>query len=53
MCSGRGSWYSLVLVALEGLCVRVRIDRTPGADVVVALRVLGVEDFKYCAGGGA
>ena len=42
VCSGRGSWHPLVLVALEGLCVRVRIDRTPGADVVVALRVLGV-----------
>ena len=40
--SGRGSWHPLVLVTLEGLCVRVRIDRTPGADVVVALRVLGV-----------
>ena len=39
VCSGRGT---LILVALEGLCVRVRIDRTPGADVVVALRVLGV-----------
>ena len=42
VCSGRGSWHPMVLVALEGLCVRVRIDRTPGADVVVALRVLGV-----------
>ena len=31
--------------------MRVRVDRTPGADVVVTLRVLGVEDFKYCAGG--
>ena len=41
----------MVLVALEGLRVRVRVDRVPGADVVVALRVLGVEDFKYCAGG--
>ena len=41
----------MVLVTLEGLCVRVRVDRMPGADVVVALRVLGVEDFKYCAGG--
>ena len=51
VCSGRGSWHPLVLVALEGLRVRVRVDRTPGADVVVALRVLGVEDFKYCVGG--
>ena len=41
----------MVLVALEGLCVRVRVDRMPGADVVVALGVLGVKDFKYCAGG--
>ena len=51
VCRGRGSWHPLVLVALEGLRVRVRVDRTPGVDVVVALRVLGVEDFKYCAGG--
>ena len=51
VCSGRGSWHPLVLVALEGLRVRVRVDRTPGADMVVALRVLGVKDFKYCAGG--
>ena len=51
VCRGRGSWHPLVLVALEGLFVRVRVDRVPGADVVVALRVLGVEDFKYCAGG--
>ena len=41
----------MVLVALEGLFMRVRVDRVPGADVVVALRVLGVEDFKECAGG--
>ena len=40
----------MVLVALEGLFMRVRVDRVPGADVVVALRVLGVEDFKECAG---
>ena len=30
VCSGRGSWHPLVLVALEGLRVRVRVDRTPG-----------------------
>ena len=41
----------MVLVALEGLFVRVRVDRVPGADVVVALRVLCVEDFESCAGG--
>ena len=49
VCRGRGSWHPLVLVSLEGLYVRVRVDRMPGADVV-ALRVLGVKDFKYCAG---
>ena len=51
VCEGRGRWLPLVLVALEGLRVRVRVDRTPGADVVVSLRILGVEDFKDCAGG--
>ena len=42
VCSAGRSWHPLVLVALEGLRVRLRVDRTPGADVVVALRVLGV-----------
>ena len=51
VCSGRRSWHPLVLVALEGLFVRVRVDRVPGADVMVALRVLGVEDFEECVGG--
>ena len=46
VCRGGGSWHPLVLVALVGLFMRVRVDWVPGADVVVALGVLGVEDFK-------
>ena len=41
----------MVLVALEWLRVRMRIDWTPWADVVVSLGVLGVEDFEDGAGG--
>ena len=40
----------MVLVVLEWLRKRMRVDRTPGADVVVFLGVLGVEDFKDGAG---
>ena len=36
----------MVLVVLEWLHMRVWVDRTPWADVVVSLGVLGVEDFK-------
>ena len=41
----------MVLVALEWLRMRVWVDRAPWANVVVALGVLGVEDFKDGAGG--
>ena len=41
----------MVLVALEWLRMRMRVDRSPWADVVVSLGVLGVEDFKDGAGG--
>ena len=51
MCGCRGRWRPLVLVALEWLRMRVRVDWTPWAGVVVSLVVLGVEDFKDCAGG--
>ena len=44
-------WCLLVLVALEWLRMQVWIDRTPCADVVVSLGVLGVEDFKDGAEG--
>ena len=51
VCGCRGRWCPLVLVALEWLRMRVRVDRTPWADVVVSLVVLGVKDFKNGAGG--
>ena len=41
----------MVLVALKWLHMRVWVDRAPWANVVVALGVLGVEDFKDGAGG--
>ena len=41
----------MVLVALEWLHVRVWVDRAPWADMIVALGVLGVEEFKDGAGG--
>ena len=41
----------MVLVAREWLHMRVWVDRAPWADMVVALGVLGVEDFKDGAGG--
>ena len=43
----------MVLVALKWLHMRVLVGRAPWADVVVSLGVLGVEDFKDGAGGGA
>ena len=46
----QGGWRPLVLVTLEWLRMRVWVDRTPWADVVVSLGVLGVEDFKDGAG---
>ena len=51
VCGCRGEWRPSVLVALEWLRMRVWADRTPWADVVVSLGVLGVEDFKDGAGG--
>ena len=51
VCGCRGRWRPLVLVALEWLRMRVRVDRTPWADVVVSLGALGVEDFKDGAEG--
>ena len=41
----------MVLVALKWLRMRVWVDRAPWVDMVVSLRVLGVEDFKDGAGG--
>ena len=51
MCGCGGRWRPLVLVALEWLRVRMQIDRTPWADVVVSLGVLEVKDFKDGAEG--
>ena len=42
LCGCRGMWRPLVLVALEWLRMQMRVDRTPWADVVVSLGVLGV-----------
>ena len=41
----------MVLIALEWLQMRVWVDRAPWADIVVALWVSGVEDFKDGARG--
>ena len=51
MCGCWVRWCLLVLVALEWLRMRMQVDWAPWADVVVALGVLGVEDFKDDAGG--
>ena len=42
LCGYRGMWRSLVLVALEWLCMRVWVDWTPWAEMMVSLGVLGV-----------
>ena len=42
LCGCRGGWRPLVLVALEWLRMRVWVDRTPWADAVISLGVLGV-----------
>ena len=46
----QGRWRPLVLVALAWLRMRMRVDWAPWADGVVALGVLGVEDFEDGAG---